>query len=537
MTSSALAPGGRLTSDLAGTRPLVRLALRRDRIMVAVWVALLVVVSYASAAATTSLYATEAEQVKAAEAINASGAIVALYGPILDVHNLGELAMTKMTVTYSVLVAVMVLFVVRRHTRGDEESGLAELLGGTAIGHEAPLTAAVAFGSAVSLLLGVLVASANTAGGLPVAGSIAFGGLWAGTGLVAVGITALACQLSASSRTCAGLAAAAFAVLFVLRAVGDTTDASFLSWLSPFGWNTQVRAYGDTRWWVLGLYLVAAAGLVLVARAVRARRDLGAGVIQARPGPATGSPRLRDALALSVRVHRPLLLWWTAAVAVYGLVFGALAPGLNSLDSDQIRQMFERIGGAGAFEDMLIAAVAAVLGLVVTAFGITVLGHSGSDEQDGRTEQVLATATSRSQVFVAATLTAVVGATWLLLVAGVSLAVGVGNQTDNGFGTLVSSSVVQAPAVWVVVGVGALLLALRSGWALLGWGALVLFATLGLVGELLGLPDWVLKLSPYTHVAKVPSETFSWRPALVLSVIAAVLLVVAWTRFRTRDIG
>ena len=66
----------------------------------------------------------------AAEAINASPAIVALYGPILDVHSLGELAMTKMTVIYAVFVAIMFLVLVRRHTRVEEENGQTELVGG-----------------------------------------------------------------------------------------------------------------------------------------------------------------------------------------------------------------------------------------------------------------------------------------------------------------------------------------------------------------------------------------------------------------------
>ncbi len=114
----------------SGTALLLRLAARRDRVMVPVWLGVLVLVCYASAASTTSLYTTEADRVSAAEAINASPGIVALYGPILDVHSTGELAMTKMTVTYAVFVAIMMLFVVRRHTRTDEENGQAELLGG-----------------------------------------------------------------------------------------------------------------------------------------------------------------------------------------------------------------------------------------------------------------------------------------------------------------------------------------------------------------------------------------------------------------------
>ena len=118
----------------AGTALLTRAALRRDRLLASIWIALLTVVAYASAAATASLYPTVADQVAAARAINASPAVVALYGPILDERSLGELAMTKMTVLYAVFVALLLVVVVRRHTRGDEESGRAELVAGTAVG-------------------------------------------------------------------------------------------------------------------------------------------------------------------------------------------------------------------------------------------------------------------------------------------------------------------------------------------------------------------------------------------------------------------
>lgn len=266
-------PSGHRGWTWAGTAPLVRTAVRRDRVLVPVWLLVLLLVCFASASATPSLYPTVAEQVRAAVAINASPGLVALYGPILDVHSLGELAMTKMTVLYAVLVMVMMLFVVRRHTRGDEENGQAELLAGTAIGRRAQLAAAVAFGVGVCLVLGVLTALVTILGGLPVAGSVAFGAAWAGTGLVGLGITALACQLSASARACAGLAVAGIGALFVLRAIGDTSDSSFLSWLSPFGWNTQLRAYSETRWWVLLLYVASAGLLVLAAVVVHGRRD------------------------------------------------------------------------------------------------------------------------------------------------------------------------------------------------------------------------------------------------------------------------
>ena len=52
-----------------------------------------------------SLYPTEAERVQGRRGDQRQSRVVALYGPILDVHSTGELAMTKMTVLYAVFVA------------------------------------------------------------------------------------------------------------------------------------------------------------------------------------------------------------------------------------------------------------------------------------------------------------------------------------------------------------------------------------------------------------------------------------------------
>ena len=69
-----------------------------------------------------------------------------------------------------------------------------------------------------------------------------------------VGVTAVAAQLTASARACAGIALGVLAAMFLLRAVGDTADgpAQVLSWASPLGWASKVGAYGANRFWVLG---------------------------------------------------------------------------------------------------------------------------------------------------------------------------------------------------------------------------------------------------------------------------------------------
>jgi ABC-2 type transport system permease protein len=517
----------------AGTWSVARHALRRDRLLVAIWVALLVLTVYASAAATATLYETPADQVAAARAINDNPAVVALYGPILDVHSLGELAMTKVTVLYAVILALMFVVVVRRHTRSEEESGHAELLAGTAIGRDALLAAAVVEGVVLSVGVGALAALANVAGGLPVAGSIWLGATWVGTGLVAVGLTALCCQLAASSRTCFGIAGAALAALYLMRAVGDV-GAEWLSWLTPFGWNTRLSAWSDPRWWVLGLYVVLAAALVVGAQVLRSRRDLGSGLFPARPGPAHGSPRLADVLALTWRVHRPALLGWSVGALALGTVMGAIAPGVGDLlDTDAGRRLIESIGGTGTLEDALLAAVLSIAAVVITCFGIAVLTRGSADEQDGRTEQVLATATSRSRAILAAFVVALGGVAWLLALTGLATGIGLGRD----IGGLVQAGLAQLPAVWLVLGLGALLYAVRSRWAVLAWGLLGLFLVLGQIGSLLELPSWVTGLSPFEHVPTMPVESFRAAPALAMTAIAACCLVAAWWRYRRRDIG
>ena len=524
-------------SELTGAWPLARLALRRDRVLVPVWVALLVVTCAASAFATVDLYPSEALRVRAAEALNSSAPIVALYGPIPDVTSLGQVAMTKMTVLYAVFVAFLAIVLVRRHTRVEEESGRAELVGAGAVGAHASYAAAVGVAAGSTVLLGLLAAVANIAGGLPVVGSLAFGASWIGIGLVATGIAAVACQLSASSRTCIAIASSVIAVLFVLRAVGDVS-AEWLSWLSPFGWSTRLSAYSHERWWVLLLYLAATVALLGVAGVLRQRRDLASGLLADRRGPAYGV--LGSVWSLGWRTHRTMLLLWSAGVAVLGVVLGAMVPSITDLlDTVSARAMIERLGGVSVLEDTMLAAELSVVAVVVTGFAVAVVGHTAADETAGRTEQVLGAGGSRDAVLGTTAVVALGGAAWLLLVTGASLGLGYGLQVgDLGqVPRVAAAGLGQVPAVALVSSLGLLGLALSSRGAVAGWAAMVAFLSLGQLGELLSLPGWLVRLSPYVRAPRLPGGGPEWATQGVLVALVVLVLALAWWRFRDRDIG
>ena len=109
----------------------------------------------------------------------------------------------------------------------------------------------ISFGA--SIVLGLVTTAALIGGGLPVAGSLAFGLGWAATGIAFSSVAAVAAQIASSSRSAIGMSVIVIAVTYAFRAVGDLADPgpSVWSWLSPIGWNQQVRAYAGDRWAVL----------------------------------------------------------------------------------------------------------------------------------------------------------------------------------------------------------------------------------------------------------------------------------------------
>jgi len=525
--------------ELVGWVAMLRLALRRDRVLLTAWVIGLAATAGFSASATVTLYPTEASRIEAAETINASAAVVALYGRIYDPASLGAVSMIKLTALGAAIVGIVMLFMAVRHTRAEEEPGRLELLSGGRLGRLAPLTAAFLLVAASCLLLGVLTGLANTAAGLPLGGSMAFGLGWAATGLVYGTVGLVTAQLATTARAARGLGLIVIAVTYALRAVGDLAEPgpSFLSWLSPIGWNQQIRAYAGDRWWVLLLPLALTAVLVPTAYALRSRRDLGAGLREDRPGPATG--RLGTAPGLAWRLQSRVLLAWAIAFVAFPALLGSLAGSVENLvNSPSMKAFFEAIGGTAGLIEVFLGAEIAIMAAIAAAYGISAAERMRSEEVEGRVEPVLATRVTRIRWATSHYAIAIVGSAGLMVLAGVftgitaSLSVGDGNL----FGKVVLAALAQIPAVWVVTS----LVMLAFGWlpraTVAVWGLLVAFVMVGEFGSLWKLPEWVMNLSPLRHAPTLPVTSSGVAPVAWLTVAAVVLSVLGYLGWRRRDL-
>jgi len=530
-------------SAYAGTRPLLALALRRDRVVIPLSVLGLVALAGGSAKSTLDLYQGPAA-VEASRALLESPAIVGMYGPVANPENPDSFAVFKTLLLGAVFLAVLAIVLVRRHTRTEEEAGRTELVGAGAVGRRAPLTAAVLLAVATVLLTSALAAVSLVAAGLGAQGSVAFGVAWVSVGLTFTGVAAVAAQLTTTTRGAGAWAFGALGLAYLLRAAGDTASgaASALSWLSPLGWVGKIEVFGADRLVVALLPVVATGLLASLAYALLGRRDFGAGLLAARPGPARAPASFRSPGALAWRLQRAALLGWVVSYAVLGAVLGGVAGSVASVaSSPQMQDLLRKLGGdAGSLTDTFVSTEVQFLAIGAAAYGISAALRLRSEEADQHTEQVLATSTRRREVLASHAVVALFGSALLMLVLGLALAVGTAGQY-GGFGPALAhlqpTALATVPPVWVCVGLALAIFGSAPRIVYVAWALLALFVVVGEFGSLFDLPQPLIDVSPFVHAVVLPGSSVVAAPLVVLLTIVVGLLAAAGLTFRRRDIG
>ncbi|PWU50772.1 anibiotic ABC transporter [Micromonospora sp. S4605] len=538
-------------STLTATGALARLVLRRDRVRLAIWVLGAPLLGYALAESVVGIYPDEPARVGYATTSASSLVARAFNGPIAGT-DLGAVVVAETYVTLALIFALLSTFAVVRHTRQNEETGRAELLGASVVGRYALLTAALLVVVAANVAAAALLAAGLAAAGLPLAGSLVAAGAIGGVGVAFTGVAAVTSQLSVTSRGANALAAAVVGVAFLLRAAGDVlgdqTDgglrvvSAWPSWLSPLGWGNQVRAYVDDRWWVLALPVALLLAAVVAAYALAERRDIGAGLVAPRRGPANAPSGLLSPAGLAWRLQRGALLGWAVGVAVLGFSMGIAADEFNAMieENPAAAEAIAAMGGGADLVDAYLAAMLGLFALTIGAYVVQAMLRVRGDESDGVLEAVLATGVSRGRWLGTQVAAAALGALALVLLAGLTTGLGHGLVAGDPVGRAVDlggAALLRLPALLVVVGVVTALFGLLPRWSVaLSWTALLVFLLLGQLGAVLELPQAALNLSPYTHVPSVPAVEATALPLVVLTAVAVALLAAGTAAFRHRDV-
>ena len=523
-------------SGFTGTMRLVRLALQRDRITLPAWILGMAGFLAATTAMFEDNYAKHPQLLEPDTRIVVENPGMRVLGLVTG-SSVGGYTLHRDALTLAVLATMMSVLAVVRHTRQSEELGREEMLGAGVVGRYASLCAAVLVALAANVALAVLLGLGMVVAGQPVAGSLVGGASVALVGVVFTGVAAVTSQLASTARGAIGLASAGLGVSFMLAALGNmlgTVDSAALrvtsawpAWLSPIGWSQQMRPFADNIWWPLSLAVLVMASLCLLALVLVGKRDVGRGMVPEHRGAAHASPALLSSVGLVWRLQRGAVLGWVIGMLGFGLVFGALSDQIAGLEGEAT-EWYATFGGDVDLLGAYWASMMQVAGMAVSIYVVTLLLRLHHDEVQGELEAVLGTAVSRVRWLAAYAVNALAGAVLLLLVFALAMAV-TGGQVLGApgplFRDLVVAALIQLPAIGLLGAVVVTVSMLLPRWSVgLSWSLVVGSIFVGpMFGPALGLPTWLLDLSPFTHVPNAPAVDPTMGPILGLCLACGML--------------
>ena len=536
-------------SGFTGTTRLVRLALRRDRITLPAWVLGLAVLLAATTAMFEDNYAEHPELLEPDTRMVVENAGMRLLGLVTGL-SVGGYSMHRSGMTLAILAAVMSVLAVVRHTRQSEELVREEMLRAGVVGRYASVAAAVLVVLAANVVLAGLLALGLVVAGQPATGSLVAGVSIAVVGVAFTGVAAVTAQVASTTRGASGLAGAALAVSFALSALGNMlgnvdsaafrVSSAWPTWLSPIGWGQQMRPFADNLWWPAGFAVLLMGSLFGVAIVLVDRRDVGRGILPERRGADRASASLLSPTGLLWRLQRGALAAWVITFVGFGLIFGGLAGEVVNLEGEAA-EWYEAFGGDADLLGAYWASMMQMAGMGAGVYVVTLLLRLHHDEAHGTLEPVLGTAVSRLRWLGAYALNAALGAISLVVVFALAMSITGGQavgETRSLVGELLGAGLVQLPAIGVVgaavVVVGMALPRLSVG---LSWALVVAAIFLGpMFGPSLGLPAWLLDLSPFNHVPNAPAVAVGLAPVVALGGVGLVLASAGALLMRRRDL-
>lgn len=536
MTTATVAPApirhGRSPSAWTGTSLLLRLALRRDRVRLGIWVAVLTLLMAYAPAAIKLAYPEEAQRLTRVDLLKTPAGMM-MGGPMFGRNetDLGAMIANEMMLTLIIATSILAVLTVIRHTRAEEESGAAELVLSSVVGRFARTAAAVILVGGVNGVLVVTMTSAMVVSGFGLSDTAAMCVGVTGVAMVFGAVAAVTAQLWRQARTATGVAMAALAVAALVRGIGDVIDnsGSVLSWFSPIAWAQQMRAFVDLRWWPLALLVALTVSLMALAAVLESRRQYDDGTL-----PSTGehpdARPINGVLGLHLTLQRGQTIGWAIGLFLGGLAFGSMTKSLlDAAESNEvIRLMMAQQGTESVYTTMTQFLAAAASAYVV---GAVLRVHI--DEDRGLGEMVLAKAVSRWRWLSTAVGSALLGSAVLMFFAGLGNGLGAGITVGEPATVprLTLAGLAFLPAMAVMAGVAALAVAVRRPW--LGWLAVAFVVATLYLGPLLRLPQWAIDLSPVSRTT-APSD-YPVAALVVMVVVAAALTWLAGALYRRRD--
>jgi ABC-2 type transport system permease protein len=501
----------------------------------------------AAASSYSTLFPTVASRREFFLAFEGNTAWAALFGPLRRLDTVAGYTAYKSGMTLIILGAIWGLLVATRVLRGEEDAGRWELfLSGQTTRGRAAVQATTGLGLGIvalwvptALLTAAAGASSKVDIGLGASVFFAFSIGAAAAMFMAIGM--LVSELAATRRDANLIGAGILAASYLVRMAADSDPGlGWLRWASPLGWIEELHPLTGSNSAPFVPIVALMAVVVGVAVQVAKQRDLGASAFASRDTPRPRTLLLGGQAGLTVRLTRPVVVAWVAALVVSGLVFGlvAQAAGTALKGAAGLEQAIRRLGGTAA-------GAASYLGFVfLVAAGLVAIAVAGqvaairNEEAAGHLDNLLVRPVSRWR-WLAVRLMVGVG---LVLAASISggVAAWIGAATQHsgiGLGELLKAGLNVAPPAVFILGVGVLAFGLWPRGAIgIAYGLVVWSFLVEILASVVNSNHWVRDTSPLLHVAPAPAASPDWTAALWLVGLGLLAAVAGVARFGRRDL-
>ncbi|MFD2922286.1 ABC transporter permease [Halobacillus naozhouensis] len=523
------------------TGRLSRFILRRDRLRIPLWLLGLSFFTLIVPGAFKDLYPTQQARDAMAETMR-NPAMTAMVGPgNLDHYTIGAMTTHQMLLLTAVVVGLMSILLVNRHTRADEEDGRIEMIRSLPVGRLSNLHATLFVLFVTNVVLALITGLGLYALGIEsmdLEGSLLYGAALGATGIIFAGVTAVFAQLSESSRGTIGYSIAVLIISYLVRAIGDVSNET-LSLLSPLGWVPQTEAYSSNHWWPILLMIGVSLLLFIIAYRLNAVRDLEAGFLPARPGKKHASFFLKNPIGLALRLQRTGIIAWAVGMFVTGLSYGSVLGDLESFfkSSDMMKQLLKPVEGHSLTEQF-IPMLMVVMALLGTIPPLMAMNKLYGEEKKNRIEHLLGRAVSRTRLMFCYYIISAVNGFLMISLAAIGLWAAGTSVMEEGFdfGMIYGAAVAYYPAMLVMIGIVVLLIGFAPKLSIFIWLYVFYSFVVLYLGGIFQFPDWVGQISPYGYIPQLPVEEMDYLPVTILMFLALVLTILGFVGYNRRDI-
>ncbi len=246
-------------------------------------------------------------------------------------------------------------------------------------------------------------------------------------------------------------------------------------------------------------------------------------------------------MGLTVRLVRPAVLSWWAAIGAWSLLLGFIAKQGGSMltTSSSVQQAVSRLGARGAGTLQYLGVTFLMVAWLVAFVAVTQVTAARSEEAEGRLDHLLVRPVSRSSWLAGkvAVATAILVASGLL--AGLLTWLGAASQNAGaGLASLLSAGINVVPPAVCILGIGVLTIGVwPRATSVVTYGVLAWSFLIELLAGFFSSNHWLLDTSVFHHMAAAPAVNPDWTSAAVLVAVGTVAAVAGGVAFGRRDLA